>query len=329
MDHPYMSGLLYPSQHLGPNVDIEEIIASQNIISRVMHSYFGILVPIGFLAGIVSVVTITWNKVKHQTMGHLDFYLLNLSITDLTIILYSFTAITRPDYMNITNLSCGVLASFFNLSYFYSQILLLLMLLLLVFVNESNTNSLVAKATQHRKVCACIMLLISLILSNLIVSQLGTYKDLNSTIHCQLDPLNAKPEYDFVKFSLGFCLPSFLILILFVMLLVRLVTGVSGVKERVKEQVVVLFNISVVFAVRLFYNIMLIRRTQLKLQGVYLHPREELILNIAELVLFSGSCLGLMSIPTLYKPCRIQVWGALQFIKKKCVGTQTSTSVEM
>lgn len=141
MGHPNMSELYYPSQTLGnPYIAIEDIISSQNIISRVMHSYLGILVPLGLLAGIFSLVVLIKNKIKHQTMENLDFYLLCLAITDITIILYSFTSSVRPDYLEISNMSCGVLCLFFNISYFFSQYLLLVMLLMLL-VDTSATGS--------------------------------------------------------------------------------------------------------------------------------------------------------------------------------------------
>uniref|UniRef100_A0A8C5Q2P7 G-protein coupled receptors family 1 profile domain-containing protein n=1 Tax=Leptobrachium leishanense TaxID=445787 RepID=A0A8C5Q2P7_9ANUR len=328
MAHRNTSRLFYPSQHLDHHTDIEDIIASQNIISRVMHSYFGILVPLGLLSGMVSIGIIIWNKVKQQALGHLDFYLLTLAITDLTIILYSFTAITRPDYMEISNLSCGALASLFNLNYFYSQSLLILMLLLLIFGNKPNTNSLMTKASKHRIMSVCFTLLLSLVLSLLTAALIGTTGELNDKTNCQLDPLNSTPEYDFVKFSFGFCLPSLLVLILLVILVVQLQSGNSGIKQKVQDEGVVLLDISVMFLCRLFYNVMLLRRTLLKLQNLYLYPREELILNIAEIVLFSGSCVSLMFTLTLHKPCRLGVWKALQFIKKKCVGTHGTETPE-
>ncbi|KAM8960424.1 uncharacterized protein RCH25_036122 [Pelodytes ibericus] len=317
--------LFYPSQGGNTYADIEEIIASQNVISRVVHSYFGILVPLGLLAGIVSVIIITCNKIRH----HLDFYLLNLAIADITIVLYSFTAITRPDYMEITNLSCGVIAALFNLSYFYSQYILLLVLFLLVYLSRPNTSSWVIRVTECRTMCMCFTLLFSLVMSLVAVSLLGTYKHLNTMTHCQLDPLNALPEYDLVKFSVGFCIPSLLVLLLLALLVVWPRAEDSEVKKRLKDHVAVLLNISVVFACRLFYNIMLLRRTGLKLQEVYLYPREELVMNVAELVLLSGSCISLMSTLTLHGPCRLGVWKAFQFIKRKCGGMQASSNVEM
>ncbi|KAM4698697.1 uncharacterized protein WCC33_014223 [Rhinophrynus dorsalis] len=323
-----ITGLYYPSQTLDPQTDIEDIIASQNIISRVLHSYIGILVPLGLLAGITSLAVIIRNKAQHQTLENLDFYLLNLAFTDLTIILYSFTSITRPDYMEITNLACGALSSVFNLSYFHSQYLLLLTCLMLIILD--NSSIIATKANQNRLGCVFLSIIFSCVMSLVAASLLGTYKDLNSITHCQLDPLNAKLGYDYFKFNLGYCVPSFFTLLFFVILIVYLSRAEdSTMKKKVEVHMVVLLQMSVMFACRLFYNIMLLRRTGLKLGDLRMSPREELIVNIAELVVYSGSCINLMFLVILHRACRLGVWKAIQFVIKKCGGTKTYNGVEM
>ncbi|XP_075421632.1 uncharacterized protein LOC142463153 isoform X3 [Ascaphus truei] len=330
MAHLNMTRLYYPSQSMDPRINIEDLITSQNIISRVMHAYIAVLVPLGLLAGIFILIIIVRNNVRRQTMENLDFYILNLAVADISIILYSFTAITRPGYLEVTHLGCGTLAFFFNLSYFYSQYLLLLMFLVLVTFNHSTTSSVVTKATQSPLGCVSITLLFSFLMSLLAVSLLGTHKELHKTTHCQLDPLNAPPAYDFVKSTIGFCIPSAFTLLLFVLLTVRATRAEdSAVREKVRAHVVVLLENAVMVTCRLFYNIMLLRRTGLKLEALHLSPREELIMNIAELVVFSGSCVRLMSTLALHRPCRLGVWNGLQTLKNQCGATRTPSSIEM
>ncbi|KAM4631804.1 uncharacterized protein O3C94_018392 [Discoglossus pictus] len=323
-----MFKLHYPSKSQD-STDIEDIIASQNVISRAMHTYIIILAPLGLLAGIFSLVIIIRNNVKQRILENLDFYILNLAITDIIIILYSFTIITRPDYLEVTNLSCGALSSFFNLSYFYSNYLLLLMFPTFIIFNSS-TNVVATKIIQSPLVCVSVTLFLSLLMSLLAVSLMGTYNDLYKLTYCQLDPLNAKPEYDFVKFAVGFCVPSFFLLLFFLLLVVCIIKAEDDtMKKEVQSHIVILINILIVFSCRLFYNIMLLRRAQLKLQHLDMSTREELLMNIAELLMFSGSCFNLIFILTLHRPCQLGAWKALLHIKKQCCRMQTSNDIEM
>ncbi|XP_053550410.1 uncharacterized protein LOC128641871 [Bombina bombina] len=330
MDHHNMTYLYYPSQTMDSYSDLEDIIAYQNVISRAMHTYIGILLPLGLLSGIFCTIIIIKNNIRSHIFENLDFYILNLTITDITITLYSFTVITRPDYLEITNVSCSVLASFFNLSYFYSQYLLVLMLPMFVIFSNSISNIVVTKARQSPLVCVCVTLAVSLLLSLLAMSLMGTYWDPDNITHCQFDPLNSKPAYDFVKFTAGFCIPS-IVIVLFLGFLIALLKSAEDttIKKNVKEHLVVLLHISVLFTCRLFYNIMLLRRTQLKLLGDLMSPGDELITNIAELVMLSGSCINLIFTLTLHRPCRLGVWNSLQFIKNKCCGTRNANEIEM
>lgn len=159
------------------------------------------------------------------------------------------------------------------------------------------------------------------------VSLLETYSNLQNVTHCQLDPLNASPKYDLVKFSIGFCVPSLIILVLSVLLVVQVQRQDQVTrKEKLHGSMVVLLGIAIMFACRLFYNIMLLRRMRLKIFGFYLSLREELVMNIAELVVFSGSCIRLICTMTLHKPCWDGVKKSLQFFRKMC-RTETSNSV--
>ncbi|XP_040297261.1 uncharacterized protein LOC121008650 [Bufo bufo] len=313
-----MTGLFYPSQTLGgPHTDIEDIITSQNVISRVMHSYLGILVPLGLLAGIFCVAILIINKMKHNTLDNLDFYLLALVVTDITIVLYSFTSNTRPGYLEISNLSCGFLSCFFNVSYFFSQYLLILMFFVLLLTDDYTSQS-------HLRY-TFLTLTLSILMSVVNVSLLGTYHKLQNITYCQLDPLNAKPEYDIMKFTAGFGVPT-LVLLIFTILMIIQARKVE-MSEKIQVHVVLLCHIAVIFICRLFYNIMLIRRTVLKIHGFYMSPREELVLNIAELVVFGGSCIRLICTLVLHKTCREGLKKSVQFLINKCRRKETSNSI--
>ncbi|KAE8579530.1 hypothetical protein XENTR_v10024081 [Xenopus tropicalis] len=324
------TGLYYPSQTLGPEIDVEEVIFSQTVISRVLHGYIGIMVPLGLLSGITILAIIIRKKIRHQTMENLDFYLLSVAVTDLTIILYSFTAITRPSYMEITNLACGAISTLFNVSYFTTQDLLLLMFFTMVAPNSSMLSSLLTTVNQNRLATMSVTVLFSILMSLLAASLLGTHKELHTTTFCQLDPLNAKPEYDLVKFTAGFCFPTLLTLLLLLLLVYQLRRAEdSTVKENIQTQKATLLHVAIMFVCRLFYNVMLIRRASLKLCVLSMSAREELLFNAAELVVFSGSSLNLIFTLTFHGPCRLGVWKALHFLKKLCCKSQTYDGVEM
>ncbi|KAM3916489.1 uncharacterized protein RB166_015740 [Leptodactylus fuscus] len=319
MDFHNVTGLFYPSQTLGgPHIDITEIITSQNIISRVMHSYLGILVPLGLLAGVFCLSIFIKVKIKHQALDHLDFYLLALAVTDITIVLYSFTSKTRPGYLIISNLSCGVLSCFINVSYYFSQYLLILTFPLLLIMEDSTTSQ-----SHLRNVL--LTLTLSVLMSIVNVSLLGTYDRLQNITQCQMDPLNAKPEYDIMKFTAGFGFPSLVLLIFTILLIVH--ARKVEMSEKLQVHAVLLCHIALMFICRLFYNIMLIRRTGLKIHGSYLSLREELVLNIAELVVFSGSCIRLLFTLVLHKPCRDGLKKSVQFLINMCRRKDATNSV--
>lgn len=319
MGNQNMTGLFYPSQTLGgPNTDIEDIITSQNVISRVMHIYLGILVPLGLLAGVFGIAILIRNKIRHQTLDNLDVYLLTLAVTDITIVFYSFTSKTRPDYLEMSNLSCGVLSAFFNASYFFSQYLLILMFLMLLIMDDSTSS-------QRHLRYIFLTLTLSILMSVVNGSLLGTYDHLQNITHCQLDPLNAQPEYDFMKFTAGFGVPS-LVLLIFSILTIIQAQKVEASEKR-GAHAVVLGHIAVMFTCRLFYNIMLIRRTGIKIRGFYMSPREELVLNIAELVVFGGSCVRLIFTLVLHKACREGLKKSLQFLINKCRKKETANNI--
>ncbi|KAG9476935.1 hypothetical protein GDO78_002367 [Eleutherodactylus coqui] len=319
MSFQNMTGLFYPSQTLGgPNIAVEDIITSQSVISRVMHSYIGILVPLGLLAAIFCVTILIRNKMKHQALDNLDFYLLVLAVIDITIVLYSLTSKTRPGYLEISNLSCGVLSCFFNVSYFFSQYLLILMFFILLIMDDSTTS-------QSHLRYLFLTLTLSVLMSVVNVSLLGTYDKLHNTTYCQLDPLNAKPGYDIMKFLAGFGVPTLVLLIFNILIIIR--ARKVETSEKLQAHMVLLCHIAVMFMFRLFYNIMLIRRTGLKIHESYLSPREELVLNIAELLVFSGSCIRLIFTLLLHKPCREGLKKSVQFLINKCRRMETPNSI--
>ncbi|XP_065588994.1 uncharacterized protein LOC136046365 [Cyrtonyx montezumae] len=303
-----MTWISYPSKSLAfiSPEEIEAFIASQNIISRLMHCYIAFFVPTGLIAGVCILVIFIKSYVQNKAMEHLDTLLLHFTISNITMILLSFTVITRPDYVRATRLACSVLSFVFNLSYFSSQHVLVLMLLMLL-LKRFPLRTALSKVTQRPMLCVGCVLLCAFCLSLTEAVLVGT-DNYHLETDCQLDPLFAWPEYEIVKFTFGFGIPSFLQLLSFTTLLAKEAPAEAPpLRQHIRTYLAVFTVSTTTFICRLFYNIMILFRTTLKLQKSIGTPKDELVMNIAEIVLFSESCASLVFILCLHKPCRDRV----------------------
>ncbi|XP_074057087.1 uncharacterized protein LOC141498056 [Macrotis lagotis] len=318
-----MTWIKYPSEEF---IEIEDIIRIQNIISRFMHIYIALFVPTSLVAGTFNLVTFIKG---HTKMEKLDFYLLDLTVTNLLVTLFSFTAITRPEYISTTNLSCGVLSFFFNICYFNAQYIQIVMSYTLLFQNYLpclNMVMLIKKPLGYVSlvfVCAFISSLGGVML-------LGTVGSLHENTLCQVDPLTAWPEYEIVKFSLGFGMALIIKVVFFTLLIGKLVRKDAPPQKADTSTYLVMLTITLImFACRLFYNIMLLNRSRHKLQGDNGSPRDELIMNIAELVLFGESCMNNLVILFLHKPCKLALNKSLRNLTKRCRREETHDSIAL
>ncbi|XP_051856371.1 uncharacterized protein LOC127564096 [Antechinus flavipes] len=307
-----MTWIKYPSQEL---IEIKDIIWSQNIISRFIHIYFALFVPTSLVAGTFNLITFIKG---HSLLGNLDLYLLDLTVTNLLITLFSFSAITRPDYIPTSNLSCGVLSFFFNICYFNAQYVQIAMFYTFLFQDYLpclRAATLIQKPLGHLGlVFACAF---SSSLGGAIL--LGTASSLSDSALCQVDPLAAWPEYEIVKFSLGFGVALSIEVVFFTLLIGKLARrGAPPQKDGAHTHLITLTITLIMFACRLFYNIMLLNRARLKLGRDNGSPRDELIMNIAELVLFGESCANSLAILFLHNPCKVALIQSLQNLTKRC-----------
>ncbi|XP_010717960.1 uncharacterized protein LOC104913437 [Meleagris gallopavo] len=205
-----MTWISYPSKSLASTSleEIEAFIASQNVISRLMHCYIAFFVPTGLIAGVCILVIFIKNYVQNKAMEHSDPLLLHFTISNIMMILLSFTVINRPDYIRATHLACSVLSFLFNFSYFSSQHSLMLLLLILLLKRFPSRTAL-STVTQRPMLCVGCILLCAFCLALTQALLVGT-DNYHSETDCQLDPLFAWPEYEIVKFTFGFVIPSFL-----------------------------------------------------------------------------------------------------------------------
>ncbi|KFP38511.1 Rhodopsin, partial [Chlamydotis macqueenii] len=296
-----MTWISYPSKNLAftSPEEIEAFIASQNIISRLMHCYMAFFVPIGLIAGICILIIFIKNYLHDKVIENLDLLLLDFTISNIIMIFLSFTVITRPDYLKATHLACNVLSFFFNFSYFNSQYVLILTLLILL-LKRFPPRTALSKATQRPILCVGFVLTYAFCLS-LTEAVLVGRDNYHLETDCQLDPLFAWPEYEIVKFIFGFGIPSFLQIFCFTVLFTK---EAPALQQHIRTYPAAhIINITI-FICRLFYNIMILFRTTFKLQKSIGTPKNELVMNIAEIVLFSETCASLAFILGFHKPCK-------------------------
>ncbi|XP_044516006.1 uncharacterized protein LOC123234124 [Gracilinanus agilis] len=307
-----MTWIKYPSQEL---LEIEDIIWSQNVISRFMHVYFALFVPTSLLAGTFNLATLVRRR---GVLTTLDLYLLDSVVTSLGVTLFSFTAITRPDYMVSSHLSCGVLSFFFNVCYFNAQYLQIAMLFAFLFQDYLPCVRRL-KLPGGARGCLSLVLACALGASAGGAMLLGTAGSLLESAPCQVDPLSAWPEYEIVKFSLGFGAALAIEAACFLLLVGKLARGNGPAqKDGLSAYPLVLASTLSMFACRLFYNIMLLNRARLKLQRDNGSPRDELVMNIAELVLFAESCAGNLAVLFLHQPCKEALAQGLRNLSRRC-----------
>ncbi|KAJ6655955.1 hypothetical protein lerEdw1_004540 [Lerista edwardsae] len=309
-----MTWVKYPSKSQDPSTNLLDIIASQDIISRFMHGYIGLFVPAGLLAGVI-ILTIFIKSSVQRTLGKLDVLLFAYAASNIAMVLFSFTVITRPAYLQVSYLECGVLSFFFNFTYFHSQYLLVTMALSFLLQRRPPKNAMISKAHQNPVAGVGCALVRAFCAALIVVALLGV-QSYHEKTDCQLDPLFAWPEYEIVKFTFGFALPS---------LSQLLCWGLSFIRKAQEDALpssrpywTVLIITTTTFVCRLFYNVMILSRTSLKMQRSIGTPQNELTMNIAEILLFGESCVSLVIILCFHEPCRNGLLNIMTNLTKVC-----------
>ncbi|XP_028562983.2 uncharacterized protein LOC114584942 [Podarcis muralis] len=320
-----MTWMKYPSQSRDSFTSFEDIIFSQHVISRFMHCYITLFVPTGLLGGIVILGILIKNHMQ-RTNEKLDIMLFAHTISNMLMILLSLTIITRPAYLKVSYFECGTLSFFFNLNYFSSQYLLVLMVLSFFLYRHPPQNALISKAHQNPMVSVAFALICAFCATLIVVALLGM-ENYHEETDCQLDPLFAWPEYEIIKFTFGFCIPSLAKLLCFVLMFVKKVQPETHPSRyNIHPYLTVLVITITMFVCRLFYNSMILSRTSLKIQRIIGTPQNELTMNIAEILLFSESCVSLVIILCLHKPCRIGLLNVITNLTKVCRRRHASNS---
>ncbi|XP_055454462.1 uncharacterized protein LOC129670076 [Psammomys obesus] len=308
MDRHNMSWVRYPSQ-VSPAV--EDVIAAQSVTSRCTHVYVAVCVPLSLAAGLFSLSVFIRDRAR---LGVLDRLLASLTVTSILVTLLSLSAATRPDYMHTTNLGCGALSFFSNVCYFTAQYLQGATLALTLLPGSSGCRLLARPVASLAAIGGC-----AVCSSLVLVSLLGTSGELHTTAMCQVDPLTAWPEYEIVKFSLGFALALTFQVGLFFLRAMKPAWRVAPAQgDTASGRWVVLAVALNMLACRLFSNAVLLHRAQLKLRKDVGAPRDELLMNLAELALSAESCNNSVAVALLHTPCRLRLLGLLERLTQRC-----------
>ncbi|XP_008532535.2 uncharacterized protein [Equus asinus] len=319
-----MSWIQYPSR---VSTAVEDVIASQSVVSRCVHVYVALFVPVSLVTGLFNLTTFLRGRAR---LGGLDMFLSDLTVTNMLVTLLSLTAISRPDYLATTNLSCAVLSFLANVCYFNAQYVQLAMLF--AFLLQGPSSCLRAATSGAQRPAAGLAALggCAFCSSLGVVALLGTSRELDKTTLCQVDPLTAWPEYEIVKVSLGFGVALVLKLAFFILLIVQLAwRAAPPQRDTASAHLVVLAIALIMFVCRLLYNMALLQRARLKLQRDIGLPRDELLMNLAELVLFGESCVNSLATLFLHKPCRLALLSIPARLTHRCRRGEASNSFSL
>ncbi|XP_037362626.1 uncharacterized protein LOC119241437 [Talpa occidentalis] len=319
-----MSWIQYPND---VSTAVEDVIASQSIIARCMHVYMALCAPVSLVTGLFNLTTFIRSRAR---LGALDAFLLDLTVTNVLMTFLSLTIVSRPHYLATTKLSCAVLSFLFNLCYFNTQYVQVAMLFVFLLQGSPFCLCMATKGVQRPAAGLVAIWGCALCSSLAVVALLGISKELHSTTQCQLDLLIAWPEYEIVKFSLGFGFSLVLELAFFILLVMRLAwRTTSPQRNTASAHLVVLAVALTTFACRLFYNVILLQRARLKLQRDLGSPRDELLMNLAEIVLFGESCMNSLAILLLHTPCRLALRNIPECLTQMCRRGEAGNSISL
>ncbi|XP_019493058.1 PREDICTED: G-protein coupled estrogen receptor 1 isoform X2 [Hipposideros armiger] len=308
-----MSWVRYPSR---VSTALEDVIASQDIISRCVQVYMALLVPVSLVTGLFNLTTFIRGRAR---LGHLDAFLSDLTVTNVLVTLLSLTAASRPDYLDTTHLGCAILSFLSNVCYFNAQYVQLAMLFVFLLQGPSFCLCMATKGAPGLVLGLVALGGCALCSSLGVVALLGTSGELHRPTLCQLDPLTAWPEYEIVKVCLGCGLALILELAFLTLLAVqRARPAAPPQRDAGSAHPAVVAVALTTFACRLPYNITLLQRARLKLLGDIGSPRDELRLSLAELVLFGESCVNSLVTLFLHKPCRLALLALPGRLSRRC-----------
>ncbi|XP_029311662.1 uncharacterized protein LOC115024333 [Cottoperca gobio] len=291
-----------------PAFDVDEIVAANDIISRVNYVYI-CFAGLGFIAGCFLLYSFIQTYRAQRRLVWLDCLLWAFCGLQLLLLLLSLHAVAyRPHYLLTTGLGCAALSFTINTTSLCSLLVLVLMAYALTMDPPSHAR------LRKPWVCAALVILTSVLTSLLLAGLRGPRDGLQNKEMCFMDPVGAGLSYAAARFCLAFLIPYILQLGLLIGGCVRQWKSKGRFLSGSEEGPVFLTVTVVMFFCQLFYNVALVRGAQLKLLGY----REQAFLNVAEFVLFSGSSASLLLVLLMHSPCRESLQGVSRQLRDCC-----------
>lgn len=303
---------------------VEDVIVSQSVVFRCVYVYVVLFISVSLVIGLFNLIIFLRGRVR---LGGLDMFFLDFIVINMLVILFSFIVISRFDYLVIINLSCVVFFFLVNVCYFNVQYVQLVMFF--VFLLQGFLFCLRAVISGVQRFAVGLVVFGGCVFCSFlgVVVLLGTFRELDKIILCQVDSLIVWFEYEIVKVSLGFGVVFVLKLAFFILFIVQLVWRVVFFqRDTVFVYFVVLVIVLIMFVCRFFYNMAFLQRVRLKLQRDIGLFRDEFFMNLAELVLFGESCVNFLVIFFFYKFCRFALFFILVRFTYRCRRGEVSNS---
>ncbi|XP_062330836.1 uncharacterized protein LOC134031281 [Osmerus eperlanus] len=315
---------LYTNPASGTNTsfptDFLDIIEANDITSRATYVY-----TIFMALALVSAVFLLYGFIQsyraQRELALVDSVLLAFSVSQLLLLLLSLSSVAyRPKYLEATRLGCATLSFSVNTVFLWGMLLLVLMGYMLTF--DATSHPLLG----HSWVCVGLALLVSGLSSVLLAGLRWPSQGVEGTERCVIDAVEAGRSYIVAKLCVSFLIPYLLLLCLLVGGCVHQWKSSDRFLSGAEERSVFLAVSAATFACQVFYFAALLRGVGL--EG--LSHRERAFLSVAELVMYSESCVCLGLVLLLHGPSRESLVRAGRQLRDCCRslrGGQTHSQV--
>lgn len=296
-----------------------DIIAANDLTSRANYIY-AFCVALGFISACFLLYSFIQTYKAQRRLAWLDCLLWTFCGSQLLLLLLSLSSVAyRPHYLVTTHLSCAALSFTVNIASICGLLLLVLMAYILTLDPPSHA------LLRRPGVCVALVVVTSILASLLLAGLRGPSQGLGEEGACVIDPAQAGLSYAVAKLCLAFLIPYILLVGLLIGGCVRQWRSSGRFLSGSEEGPMFLTVTAVMFVCQLFYSVVLVRGAGLG-EGGGLSHQEQAFLSVAEFLLFSGSCLSLLLVLLIHRPCRETLRGAARQLRDCCRslgGTQT------
>lgn len=277
--------------------NFDDIIEANDLMSRANYVYAFCMVLALASAGFLLYGFINTYRAQRE-LALVDSVLLAFSVSQLLLLLLSLSTVAhRPRYLVTTGLGCATLS--FSVNTVSLSGMLLLVLLGYMLTVDATSHPVLGRPAM----CVGLVVLASAISSVLLAALRGPGQGLEEMGVCVIDPVDAGRSYINAKLCVAFLIPYILLLVLLIGGFVHQWKSTSRFLSDAEEWSVLLAISVATFACQVFYFVVLLKGVGLAETTPPGH-RDRALLCVAELVMFSGSCLCLLLVLLLHRSSR-------------------------